>query len=35
MRVTSILQDVAGNGSNVGAEHAPERALNLGLPDGI
>jgi len=28
------LQDVAVNGSNVGGEHAPEHALNLG-PDVI
>jgi len=32
LRAISILQDVAVNGSNVGGEHAPEHALNLGLP---
>ena len=30
LRAISILQDVAVNGSNVGGEHAPEHALNLG-----
>jgi hypothetical protein len=27
---STILQDVAVNGSNVAGEHAPEHALNLG-----
>jgi len=35
LRAIYILQDVAVNGSNVRSVHAPKRALNLGLPDGI
>jgi hypothetical protein len=35
LRAISILQDVAVNGSNVGGEHAPEHALNLGAPMGF
>jgi hypothetical protein len=35
LRAVSILQDVAVNGSNVGREHAPEHALNLGAPMGF
>jgi hypothetical protein len=30
--ISSILQDVALRGSNFAAEHAPEHALNLGIP---
>jgi hypothetical protein len=32
LRAISILQDVAVKGSNVAGEHAPEHALNLGVP---
>jgi hypothetical protein len=35
VRVISILQDIAVNGSIVGGEHAPEHALNLGNSDAI
>jgi hypothetical protein len=31
----SISQDVALNGSSVESEHAPEHALNFGVPDRI
>jgi hypothetical protein len=30
--VKTILQDVAAKGTNVAGEHAPEHALNLGVP---
>jgi len=32
LRTVSILQDVALTGINVAGEHAPEHALNLGVP---
>ena len=32
LRGISILQDVAVRGSKVAGEHAPEHALNLGVP---
>jgi hypothetical protein len=32
LSTNTILQDVAVNGSNVGGEHAPEHALNIGVP---
>ena len=35
LRASSTLQDVAVDGSNVGDEHAPEHALNLGDSDAI
>jgi hypothetical protein len=32
LSTSTILQDVAAKGSNVAGEHAPEHALNLGVP---
>jgi hypothetical protein len=35
LRALSISQDVALDGSKAETEHAPEHALNFGVPDGI
>jgi hypothetical protein len=32
LSATTVLQDVAVKGSNIAGEHAPEHALNLGVP---